>query len=69
MNNAFVNGFAASVSAPAFGFASAGADRRLVERPRTAAAMAFSAVAPLAAAHHAAAAQATAIRPAIPVHT
>lgn len=68
MNNAFVNGFAASMVAPAFGFAPAGADRWSVERPRTAAATAFSAVAPLAA-HHAAAAQATAIRPAIPVHT
>ena len=63
MNYAFVNGFAASVSAPA------GASRWLVERPRTAAAMGSFAVAPLAAAHHAAAAQATAIRPAIPVHT
>ena len=64
MNNAFVNGFAASVSAPA------GASRWLVERPRTAAATKRFAVAPPAAAHHAsAAAQATAIRPAIPVHT
>lgn len=64
MNNAFVNGFAASVYAPA------GANRWSVERPRTAAAMGLFAVAPLAAAHHAAAAaQATAIRPAIPVHT
>ena len=64
MNNAFVNGFAASVFAPA------GAERWLAERPRTAAAMGFVAPASQAAAHHAsAAAQATAIRPAIPVHT
>jgi hypothetical protein len=60
MNNAFVNGFAASVVSAA-GLWS-------VERPRTAAAMGFHAPATPAVANHVATAQAIA-RPVIPVHT